>query len=1072
MKTRSVKVREIFDQAAEITSEQERSTFLNAACAGDTDLRSQVEALLKAYFDAGSFLDRPALDEIVANSGAQTEAFESSPSEAGPHLTPTQVDSVHGKSATFGYLAAPTTTESIGRLEHYEVLEVIGKGGFGTVFKANDTKLRRIVAIKVLAPELAANGSARKRFIREAQTAAAVKNEHVVAIHSVEDEAQLPFLVMEIIDGISLQDKLDKKGPLSLKEILRIGMQAAEGLAAAHKQGLVHRDIKPANILLENGVERVKITDFGLARAVDDASVTQSGTVAGTPMYMSPEQAEGLPVDHRSDLFSFGTVLYAMCTGHPPFRASGTHAVLKRVIDASPRPIREINNEIPDWLCDIIAKLHTKKPEDRFQTAKEVAELLGHRLADLQAGRVIQAEPSRAGDPTKAPVARWRRVVRVLPLVVVGVLFTYGSVLLVTGNPYRTQSLAVAVLAAVLVLADFFVLRSLGWRRRAAALLFLFVIAFGSSELTGLSRVFYAPSYPVALTSDDTGTRVRIWRWAEPTPPKGLGGDLKILGEPLVTLEKLATSEIDLPYGSFLLVADIDGQEGDRQFISVGHTFFRTYHKLPGTPWGGGLNMSAGIGGLGDRTNQRPIRYLTIKAAANLAKLKQRKHQPAPAPVEPGWVQLFNGNDLAGWKTHMDQPGNWRIKDGLLTCDGPQSHLFSERDDFANFHLRAHAKINKDGDSGICFRTPFMLMPQGNTLSYEAQIRGTATGSLEAPNPATRVTVKDTPIKPDEWFVLEVIAQGNQLTIKVNGKTTASASESDKNAFKKGHIALQYFGPGTVIHFSKIEIKESPPTEPSWVQLFNGKDLDGWQGDVSGWKVAEKTLAPSAQARSIHIIRVYENYDLRLQYRRKAGDFAKILLHYNGGNEGPSGKYYELALDDKDKGAPRLLRVGTDTTSYNELPLETAPGPEWNELRIVSDADKLTVHVNGRLRITATGCQPRKGFIGLSHLRGQTTFRDIRIADLRPSPAPALQPLFNGKDLTGWISYQGKSYIGGRPPENNTGWFVNKSEVVAKTESFDLSPNQENLQELRLAPGYARPLGSAGPFFEATFRPR
>src|SRR5262249_27248304 len=139
-----------------------------------------------------------------------------------------------------------------------------------------------------------------------------------------------------------------------------------------------------ANILQENGVERVKITDFGLARAVDDASVTQSGTVAGTPMYMSPEQAEGMQIDHRSDLFSLGTVLYAMCTGHPPFRASGTHAVWKRVIDASPRPIREVNNEIPDWMCNIVAKLHAKKPEDRFQTAKEVAELLGQYLAHLQ----------------------------------------------------------------------------------------------------------------------------------------------------------------------------------------------------------------------------------------------------------------------------------------------------------------------------------------------------------------------------------------------------------------------------------------------------------------------------------------------------------------------------------------------------------------------------------------------------------------------------------------------------------------------------------------------------------------
>src|SRR5213078_4677619 len=170
-----------------------------------------------------------------------------------------------------------------------------------------------------------------KRFIREARAAAAVKNEHVVGIYEVQEDAQPPYLVMECIDGISLQDKLDKQGTLGVTEILRIGLQTAEGLAAAHKQGLVHRDIKPANILLENGVERVKITDFGLARAVDDASVTQSGLIAGTPLYMAPEQARGERVDHRSDLFSLGCVLYAMCAGRPPFRAETPYGVLRRI---------------------------------------------------------------------------------------------------------------------------------------------------------------------------------------------------------------------------------------------------------------------------------------------------------------------------------------------------------------------------------------------------------------------------------------------------------------------------------------------------------------------------------------------------------------------------------------------------------------------------------------------------------------------------------------------------------------------------------------------------------------------
>jgi serine/threonine-protein kinase len=211
------------------------------------------------------------------------------------------------------------------------VLEVLGRGGMGVVFRAFDDKLQRVVAIKVLAGHLASNGSARKRFVREARAAAAVTHANVIAIYAVEDAGPLPYLVMQCIDGRTLQEKLDRSGPLGLKQILRIGLQIAEGLAAAHRQGLIHRDIKPANILLENCIERVKITDFGLARAVDDASLSQSSLIAGTPLYMSPEQARGEPLDYRSDLFSLGSVLYLMCAGHPPFRAASPMAVLKRV---------------------------------------------------------------------------------------------------------------------------------------------------------------------------------------------------------------------------------------------------------------------------------------------------------------------------------------------------------------------------------------------------------------------------------------------------------------------------------------------------------------------------------------------------------------------------------------------------------------------------------------------------------------------------------------------------------------------------------------------------------------------
>jgi serine/threonine protein kinase len=292
--------------------------------------------------------------------------------------------SAHVDTPWLGFLTPSDDDRYLGCLGAYHVTEVIGSGGFGVVLKAFDPALNRHVAIKVLSPQLANSGAARRRFAREAQAAAAVAHEHVVAIHSVAENDGLPYLVMSYIPGCSLQERLDEQGPLGIKEILRIGMQVAGGLAAAHAQGLVHRDIKPANILLENGVERVKLTDFGLARTIDDASLTGSGVVAGTPQYMAPEQARGEAVDHRSDLFSLGSVLYAMGTGHSPFRAETFMAVWRRLCIDTPRPVRESNPEVPDWLAEIIEKLQAKQPEDRFQSAEEVADLLARHLAHLQ----------------------------------------------------------------------------------------------------------------------------------------------------------------------------------------------------------------------------------------------------------------------------------------------------------------------------------------------------------------------------------------------------------------------------------------------------------------------------------------------------------------------------------------------------------------------------------------------------------------------------------------------------------------------------------------------------------------
>jgi serine/threonine protein kinase len=299
-------------------------------------------------------------------------------------ILPTQDEIEEREEMSLDFLDAPVKPRQLGKFVSYEIVEVVGRGGMGIVFKALDSVLHRIVAVKVMAPQFAASSSARQRFLREARAAAAVCHEHVVTIHAVGEAKSLPYLVMQFVAGVSLQERLENRGPLNLDEILRIGMQTAQGLAAAHAQGLVHRDIKPANILLENGVERVKITDFGLARAANDASLTQSGVIVGTPQYMAPEQARGETVDHRADLFSLGSVLYYLCTGQPPFEGDSSLAVIRRVCDEMPPPVNEINPKVPDWLVAIIDQLQAKEPDQRFPSATEVARLLGEHYARLQ----------------------------------------------------------------------------------------------------------------------------------------------------------------------------------------------------------------------------------------------------------------------------------------------------------------------------------------------------------------------------------------------------------------------------------------------------------------------------------------------------------------------------------------------------------------------------------------------------------------------------------------------------------------------------------------------------------------
>lgn len=343
--------------------------------------------------------------------------------------------SVEFDVVSLSFLDKARHPELLGRLGRYDIERVIGAGGMGLVLKAHDSELHRVVAIKVLAAHLANNASARKRFAREARAAAAILHPNVIPIYNVETADKVPYLVMQCVMGSSLQAKVDQYGPLSLAESMRIAKQTASGLAAAHDQGIVHRDVKPANILLEDNVDRVLLSDFGLARAVDDASLTRTGVVAGTPHYMSPEQARGDALDTRSDQFSLGSVLYFMLTGRPPYRAENAMGILHRICTEQPRRIEEITPDVPTEVIDLVSKLMAKEAANRFRDMKAAESEIERLLSLLQSGGL-----SLRNRPAPSKLGTWGRL---------GNLLSHSR----PKAAMRTRFPALLLLAAVIMLA-------------------------------------------------------------------------------------------------------------------------------------------------------------------------------------------------------------------------------------------------------------------------------------------------------------------------------------------------------------------------------------------------------------------------------------------------------------------------------------------------------------------------------------------------------------------------------------------------------------------------------------------
>jgi serine/threonine protein kinase/tetratricopeptide (TPR) repeat protein len=276
-------------------------------------------------------------------------------------------------------------------ISHYTILEKLGEGGMGVVYKAEDTKLDRVVALKFLPPHLEADEETRKRFIHEAKAAAALDHPDICTIYEINEAEGHTFLSMAYIDGERLKDKIDR-GPLKVEEVLEIAVHIAQGLQAAHEKGIIHRDIKSANVMLTVSGQ-VKVMDFGLAKLAGRTMVTREGTTLGTAAYMSPEQARGEETDSRTDIWSLGVVLYELLTGRLPFRGDYEEALVFQIVNSTPDPLTSVRTGLPIELERIVNKCLEKKRDERYQTAADLIADLRHLQRTLASGTQL-TQPS------------------------------------------------------------------------------------------------------------------------------------------------------------------------------------------------------------------------------------------------------------------------------------------------------------------------------------------------------------------------------------------------------------------------------------------------------------------------------------------------------------------------------------------------------------------------------------------------------------------------------------------------------------------------------------------------------
>ena len=646
-----------------------------------------------------------------------------------------------------------------GLIDHpdYADLRELGRGGMGVVYLARNTIMDRLEVLKVLNPQLMDRPHVLERFLREIRAVARLRHPNIVAAYSATRIGGSLVLSMEYVEGLDLSKMVKLRGPMPVAHAAAFVHQAALGLQHAHEEGLVHRDIKPGNLMLSRKGAKpvVKVLDFGLARVAREAPVdgalTHAGQMLGTPDFIAPEQTlDAQKADIRADIYSLGCTLYYLLSGGPPFRGTSLYDILQAHHSIDARPLNLLRPEVPAELAAVVSKMMAKEPHRRFQTPDEVARALTPFFKKSASVPAPGPEISYAFPPIVDPLTAPTEAATASP-------------------PLAAPSPSAAPEVRWSSLID-------------------------TREETPSS----------AVDSPIPPSRRPPWLW-----PSVLGGIL------LVAMAAFGILKLRTSNGVIVLEGAPDGAE-----VSIDGS----KASLIWPDGGGPLRIEVPAGKRGVRVEKDGFKAfgeeVTVEAGGKQEIKVSLLRDVEPAKVSgDGFVPLFNGRDLAGWKTHPDQPGNWRVENGVLIGSGPAtSHLYSERGDYADFHLRAEVRVNDGGNSGIYFRSSsgprrperYPSWPVG----YEAQINSSArdpyrTGSLYSSSGADSVPfkVRVPPVQAKDWFVLEIIARGSHISIKVNGLPEADYSDP-KRAYTAGHIALQQHDPETFVEFRRIEIKE------------------------------------------------------------------------------------------------------------------------------------------------------------------------------------------------------------------------------------------------------------------------